>query len=90
MWINVVLLVVGFIGLLLFQYIPLMAGGTLAIPQENLFSIIAFQFLAIMPIAALVYTYFFRKTGHVYVGAFLATILVVWIVVASQAIHFAF
>ena len=90
MWINIALLVIGFVGLLLFQYIPLMAGGTLAIPQENLFSIIAFQFLPIMTIAALVFTYFFRKTGHVYMGAFLTTILIVWIVVASQAIHFAF
>jgi pimeloyl-ACP methyl ester carboxylesterase len=89
MWINIVLLIVGFVGLLLFQYIPLMAGGTLAIPQENLFSIIAFQFLPIMTIAALVFTYFFRKTGHLYAGVFLTTILIVWIVVASQAIHFA-
>ncbi|MGA2158892.1 MAG: alpha/beta fold hydrolase [Dehalococcoidia bacterium] len=87
-WINIALLVVGFVGLLLFQYIPLMAGGTLAIPTENLFSIIAFQFLPIMTIAALVFTYFFRKTGHVYAGVFLTAILIVWIVVASQAIHF--
>jgi len=42
-----------------------------------------------MTIAALVYTYFFRKTGHVYTGAFLIAILIVWIVVASQATHIA-
>ena len=88
-WINIALLVLGFVGLILFQYIPLIAGGTLAIPSEQLFSIIAFQFLAIMPIAALVFTYFFRKTGHVYTGVFLTAILIVWIVVASQATHFA-
>ncbi len=75
----------------MFQYIPLIAGGTLAITNAGdiLFGIIAFQFLPIMTIAALVYTYFFRKTGHVYTGAFLIAILIVWIVVASQATHIA-
>ncbi|MDD5494952.1 MAG: alpha/beta hydrolase, partial [Dehalococcoidia bacterium] len=71
-------------------YAPLMAGGTLLIPEQPLFAIIAFQFLPLMTIAACAFTYFFRNTGHIYTGAFLATLLVVWIVVASQAIHFAF
>jgi len=90
-WINIALLVLGFVGLILYQYIPLIAGGTLAITNAGdiLFGIIAFQFLPIMTIAALVYTYFFRKTGHVYTGAFLIAILIVWIVVASQATHIA-
>jgi pimeloyl-ACP methyl ester carboxylesterase len=90
MLINVVLLVLGFVVLLLIQYIPLLSGGTLANPVESLWSIIAFQFLPLMTIAALVNTYFYRKTGHVYVGSFLSAMLIVWIVVASQAIHFAF
>ena len=41
-------------------------------------------------IAALAMTYFFRKTGHVYAGAILASILVVWIATASQVISFGF
>ncbi|MGA2368801.1 MAG: alpha/beta fold hydrolase, partial [Dehalococcoidia bacterium] len=90
-WINIALLVLGFVGVILYQYIPLIAGGTLSIINAGdiLFGIIAFQFLPIMTIAALVYTYFFRKTGHVYAGAFLIAILIVWIVVASEATHFA-
>jgi pimeloyl-ACP methyl ester carboxylesterase len=87
---NVGLLVVGFAGLLLFQYVPLLLGGTLAIPSEPLWTIIAFQFLPIMTIVALVSTFFYRRTGHVYVGAFASGILITWIVVGSQATHFAF
>jgi len=89
MLINFGLLVIGFVVLLLVQYIPLLAGGELAFPNESLFGIIAFQLLPIFTIVALVNTYFYRKTGHVYAGAFLSGILVTWIVVASQAIHLA-
>lgn len=85
MAINVGLLVLGFIGLIAFQYIPLLMGGTLTLRNEILFSIILFQLLPIMTIVALAYTYFYRKTGHIYVGAFFCAMLVTWIVVASQA-----
>jgi len=84
MAINVALLVLGFVGLLLYQYIPLLMGGTLTLRNEILFSILAIQILPIMTIVALAYTYFYRKTGHIYVGAFLCAILVTWILVASQ------
>ena len=87
---NVILLTVGFAGLLLYQYTPLLLGGTLAIPSEPLWTIITFQFLPIMSIIALVSTYFFRRTGHIYVGSFVSGLLVTWIVVASQATHYAF
>jgi pimeloyl-ACP methyl ester carboxylesterase len=89
MLINVVMMVIGFVVLLLIQYIPLLSGGTLKFAAESLFSIIAFQLLPLFTIVALVNTYFYRKTGHVYVGTFLSAILITWIVVASQAIHFA-
>ncbi len=85
---NVALLTVGFVGLLLVQYVPLLLGGTLAIPSEPLWTIIAFQFLPIMTMVALVSTFFYRRTGHVYLGAFVSGMLVSWIVVASQATHF--
>jgi pimeloyl-ACP methyl ester carboxylesterase len=88
MWINFAMLVIGFVVLLLIQYIPLLSGGHLMFVNENLFSIIAFQLLPIFTIVALVNTFFYRKTGHIYAGAFLNAILITWIVVASQAIHF--
>jgi hypothetical protein len=43
----------------------------------------------ILGISAAISTYFFRKTGHVYVGAFLNILVFVWIMVASTAIQFA-
>jgi pimeloyl-ACP methyl ester carboxylesterase len=85
MAINVALLVLGFVGLLGFQYIPLVTGGTLTLRGEILFSIILFQLLPIMTIVALFYTYFYRKTGHIYAGAFLSAMVITWIIVASQA-----
>ncbi|UCH52125.1 MAG: alpha/beta fold hydrolase [Chloroflexota bacterium] len=97
MAINWALLVLGFVILLLVQYISLITSGRLAFISPSgpfvyvipLFTIIAFQLLPLMTIVALAYTYFYRKTGHIYVGAFLCAMLVTWIVVASQAIHFA-
>ena len=78
----------GFFGLIVFQYVPLFLGGTLAVPSESLWSIIAFQFVPLMTIVGVITAYFHRITGHVYVGAFLSGLLVTWIVVASQAIHY--
>lgn len=90
MLVNVGLLVAGFIVLLLFQYIPLLGGGTLAIPTEPLLTIVAFQFVPLMAIVALVSTYFFRKTGHIYVGAFMNALFITWVIVAGTATQFAF
>jgi hypothetical protein len=86
----VALSTLGFAGLMVFQYLPLFMGGTLAIPTEALWSIITLQFVPLMAMAGLVTAYFQRKTGHVWVGAFLSGILVSWIVVAGQATHFGF
>lgn len=88
--INVAILVLGYVGLLLIHYIPLLTGGTLTWPDESLWGIIAFQFLPLMTIAGVVMTFFNRKTGHIYVGAFLFSLLLSLIVVASTAIHYAF
>ena len=69
---------------------PLFNGGTLAIPDLHLASIAMFQFFPIFTIVALVSTYFFRQTGHVFVGSFINALLVTWIVVAGQATHFSY
>jgi hypothetical protein len=88
--VAVALSTAGFGGLIAYQYLPLMQGGTLAIASESLWSIVAFQFLPIMTIVALVTDFFARRTGAVWVGAFASGLLVTWIVVASQATHHAF
>jgi pimeloyl-ACP methyl ester carboxylesterase len=88
--INIVLLILGYFIFLAYHYIPLFAGGTLGFTHRTaaLFGIVLFQYIPIFTIVGLVTTYFYRKTGHIYVGAFLNTMLITWIVVASQAIHF--
>ncbi len=87
--INVGLLIVGFVVLLLIQYVPLLTGGTMPL-AEPLLSIVAFQLVPLMAIVALLLTYFLYKTGRIYTGAFLVAMLISWYVIAGQAIHFAF
>ncbi len=92
MLINVALMITGLIVLLLVEYVPLFAGNPLgnAAAPELLLSIVAIQFVAVLAVVALISTYFYRKTGHIYVGAFLNAIFVTWYIVAGQAVHFTF
>lgn len=80
----------GFVLLLLIQYAPLLAGSTLAIPSQPLWTIIAFQFIPLLAIMALVTSHFHHLTGNVIVGALVCGMLTTWIVVASQPIHYGF
>ena len=88
--VNWLLLTSGYLLLLSAQYIPLLSGGTLWIASEPLWTIITFQFIPIMTIAAVVFTTAYRLTGSIYAGAFINGLFVTWIVVASQATHYAF
>ncbi len=90
MLVNVLLMIGGYVLFLAYQYTPLFSGGTAAITTRwaPLYSIVMFQFLPIFTIAALVSTYFYRRTGHIFVGSFLNAMLITWIVVAGQATHF--
>lgn len=88
--INWLLLSVGYIVLLIVQYTPLLMGGTLLIASEPLWSIITFQFVPLMTIAAVVFTVAYRVTGRVYTGAFINAMIVTWVMVASQATHYTF
>jgi pimeloyl-ACP methyl ester carboxylesterase len=90
MLINIFLLITAYIIFETLGYLPFFAGGTLAIPEAALWYIVMFQFFPIFTIVALISTYFYRKTGHIYTGAFLNAMLITWIIVAGQATHFAF
>ena len=90
MWINIAMVVAGIVVLLLVQYIALVSTGLMAIPAEPLLTIVAYQFVPLLAIVALITTFFFRKTGRVWTGAFLCALLITWIIVAGQATHFAF
>ncbi len=85
---NIVLMIGGIVILLLIQYIPLFAGNPLPL-SESLLTIVAIQFVPILAIVAAILTYFFRKTGHIYLGAFICALLITWYIVAGQAIQFA-
>ncbi len=87
---NFLVIVVPFVVLILAQYLPRLAGGTLLMaasttPNYALWGIVAFQFIPLLGFAALVSTYFFRETGRIYTGSFMCAIFVTWLVVASQA-----
>ncbi len=88
---NVVLSTLGFVIFLLWQYIPLYAGGVqadAATPNGPLYVIVAYQYIPLLAIASAVSTWFYRKTGRIYTGAFLAAMLITWIIIAGTAIHF--
>jgi hypothetical protein len=44
--------------------------------------------LVLWPLVACIYTFFFRKTGRVYTGMFLATLFMVWLLAAFGVFAF--
>jgi pimeloyl-ACP methyl ester carboxylesterase len=89
MLVNAALLSLGIIIMLLIQYIPLLGGNPLPL-NESLLTIVGIQFVPLLIIVGLISTYFFRKTGHIYLGAFICAMFITWYIVAGQAIQFAF
>ena len=85
MIVNSLLLTVGFVALLIVQYLPLLMGASLAIPSQPLLTIVAIQFVPLMILVATVSTWCFYRTGAVYVGAFINALIVCWYVIAGQA-----
>jgi pimeloyl-ACP methyl ester carboxylesterase len=83
---NWVAVVGGFVLLLIVQYVPLLAGTPAPFGQP-LLTIVAFQFVALLSIVVGVSTYFFRRTGRVWVGAFVNSLLVTLVLVAGTATH---
>ena len=87
MIVNIVLIIIPYIILNLWEYIPLYSGKPL--PNDPLTTIVMYQFIPILGISAAISTFFFRKTGRIWVGAFLNTLVLVWVMVAGTAIQFA-
>ncbi|MDZ7684551.1 MAG: alpha/beta hydrolase [Gammaproteobacteria bacterium] len=85
MWTNAAILSGGIVLLLLVQYIPLLAGGTLALASQPLLTIVAIQFVPLLAFVGLVSTYAYERTGSIYTGAFLNALLVTWYIVAGTA-----
>jgi pimeloyl-ACP methyl ester carboxylesterase len=76
----------GFMVLLLVQYLALFSGQPLPI-LEPLLTIVAFQVVFLLPVAAMLSTYLFERTGSVWPGAWVNGMFVTWYIVAGQATH---
>lgn len=82
---NAIILPVGILVLEIINYVPLIASGNLGITGTQLLTIVAYPFLPVLAIVGLLSTWFFHKTGTIYVGAFAAALLVTWNIVGGAA-----
>ncbi|MCC5948991.1 MAG: alpha/beta fold hydrolase [Nitriliruptoraceae bacterium] len=78
-------LAVGVFVLIVVNYIPLFAGGTLLVDTQPLLSIVAYQFVPLLFLIGALITWFGDESGTIYVGAFLSAILISWNNVAATA-----
>ena len=86
---NALILVTGLTVLAIANYVPLLLGGSLWVDTQPLLSIVAgLQFIPILAVVAVMSTFFFRSTGTVYTGAFLAAMFLSWNLAAGQAIQY--
>jgi uncharacterized protein len=86
--INTGILLLGLGVVLAYYYIPLeFFGAPAAFGPGGLGLINAIGLLALEPVIAVISTYFFRKTGRIYVGAFINTLFIVWYLVATNTIY---
>lgn len=93
-WKGYAVSIVHFIGGLLlylaYHYGLLFATGTAGYPAESLSSIIVIGLVPMLTVAAIFNRYFYRRTGNVYVGTFLNTLLLTMITLANTALYTVF
>ena len=89
MIVNAIMLTLGALVWILILYIPLMAGHASAIGIPPIGPMVAgmagiyyIPLLVLWPLVTFLYTYFFRKTGRIYTGAFMVTLFMVWYLAA--------
>ncbi|RSK26041.1 alpha/beta hydrolase [Bacillus sp. HMF5848] len=85
---NVAINTLGIIVLIAIQYAPLFLTEEMDV-TKSLLSIVAFQFVFINFLVAMISTFFYRRTGTIYVGAIVNALLVTWYIVAGQAVQYA-
>jgi pimeloyl-ACP methyl ester carboxylesterase len=71
--------------LLIAEYLPMAMGDHLLIRADPLHPIMAFQFVPILAIMALISTFTYRRTNSYVPGAVISTLFVTWYVVAGTA-----
>lgn len=85
---NVAILAGGFFVFLIVQYATLFATGNLLFSLLPLETIIMHQFVPLMVFIALVSTFTYRRTGSIWPGVSVNTLVVTWYVVAGQATQY--
>ncbi len=79
------LFVFGFVVFIALEYGVLLGTGELLTSSQPLLSIVSFQFIPVYLLIGSILSYFFWKTGRLYAGITVATLLVTGIVIASTA-----
>jgi hypothetical protein len=88
MVVNSIVLTLGALVWILILYLPLISGGTQPFGADSAVSaglggIYYIPLLVLWPLVACLYTYYYRKTGRVFVGSFMVTAYIVWTLAAS-------
>lgn len=85
MVINTVILALGYFIVEAYYYVPLtFFGGPSNFGPKALGFINGLGLFVLVPMIAMISTYFFRKTGRIYVGAFINILLVAWYLTAAN------
>lgn len=85
MVINSVILALGYFFVEAYYYIPLtFFGGPSNFGPKALGFINGLGLFVLVPTIAMISTYYFRKTGRIYVGAFINTLFVAWYMTAAN------
>jgi pimeloyl-ACP methyl ester carboxylesterase len=85
---NVIILLVGYLVVEAYYYVPLtFFAAPSNFGPKGLGIINGLALFALVPMVALVSTYYFRKTGRIYVGAFINTLFVAWYLVAANTLY---
>ena len=92
MLVNAIVLTLGALVWLLILYVPLAGGGSIifgsdpnTVTSSGLGGIYYIPLLVLWPLVACLYTYYYRKTGRVFVGSIMTTAFVVWSLTASAS-----
>ncbi|ABV33664.1 MULTISPECIES: alpha/beta hydrolase family protein [Pseudothermotoga] len=75
--------------LVILQVGKLYTTQTLFFPTQSLLGIVAYQFVFLTALSGIISSFFYRRTGSIYVGAFINSLFITWYIVAGQAIQFA-
>ena len=80
-------LTVGFIALIGVECGASWATGQLATATQPLLAIVGFQFIPVFVIVGTLLSYFFWKTGRIWTGVFVSTLLITGMLIANTALQ---